>query len=130
MKVQILFALCATAQAGILKGREPQFSLPKMNFPPGVTWQTFIGQGFEIYNYATKVIAEAKDQYAKGTPIAKVIDDVVPKFVPELKLLRREQLEGEKTLRPGSKKARAYFGPYNLVGKNVGAVFYLNRCII
>lgn len=119
MKVQVLIALCATAQAGVLKGRDPQFSLPKMNFPPGVTWATFIGQGFELYNYATKVFADAKDQYSKGTPIAKVVDEVIPKMVPELKLLKRVQLEGEKTLREGSKKARAYFGPYNLVGKNV-----------
>jgi hypothetical protein len=94
-------------------------TLPQL--PADVPLGNLLSAFTAAYNNLTKTIDQATADYKNGTPLAIVFDNTLPKILPEAKLHKRTIIKPEKPIREGSVTAKAAFGPYVLVGRNVRA---------
>lgn len=70
------------------------------------------------YNLLTKTLTDAGQQLGKGVPPNIVLSEALSKVLNEAKLHTRVDISSQTRLRSESKKSKASFGPYKLVGKN------------
>src|ERR1700712_4669650 len=74
------------------------------------------------FNNLMKTLSGATTDFMTGTPLGVVFDQTLPKVLSEGKLHKRTVMKPEKPIRAGSITAKAAFGPYELVAKNVSAL--------
>jgi hypothetical protein len=86
---------------------------------PPSEFGNIIGSLQAMFASISKALTDAGIQIMNGTPANVVFEQTLPKIFPEAKLLNRIDLPATDAIRPGVKRARASFGPYVLVGKNV-----------
>jgi hypothetical protein len=95
------------------------------NIPKGILNNPDIGNMIAALSQAyapfMKVMGEATDEFKTGAPLGVVVDHTLPKLLSAADLHTRVAVTDGKTLRPNSKKGKASFGPYTLVGKNVSS---------
>jgi hypothetical protein len=123
MRSQLTFALCmAAASAAAIQQADPPASAaqkPANALPPSFDVGNLISTLTSTWNYLTKTLSDAGDELKKGASFSVVLDHTLPKILPEAKLFNRIELPQDRPIRPEAKKAKATFGPYTLVGKNV-----------
>jgi hypothetical protein len=113
MKLQYVFlAIVATATA-----QTPASG--KSNSKASSEFGNIIGSLMAMFSSLNSTLTDAGNQIRNGTPPSVVFDQTLPKVLPEARLLRRIELPSDNAIRPMAKRARASFGPYVLVGKNV-----------
>jgi hypothetical protein len=139
MKPALIIALCATAgsHAITLDRRQAPGTAPKPSgkgapkgLPVGMSSPEFgslIGSAMSLINSISKSLTQAKSDLQKGKPFGQVFDETLPKIVEQAKLHTRAETDKENLLRSDSKKMRATFGPYRLVGKNVSDISHPQR---
>jgi hypothetical protein len=121
MKCLHILTLAVTIQAFAIPQQAPAASYPTSSpwlQAPGSVGNA-LSNGYALFQYLATTLGEARDELPKGVPAAEVVDKTIPKLLEEAKLHNRVQLASEDVLRSGAKKARATFGPFKLVGKNV-----------
>jgi hypothetical protein len=133
MKIGLVVALLAASAQAVAVPIEQQAQAPQYDEPnePVAPWgiPDLLSAGYSAIQYIQKVFGEVSAEYKKGTPVAKIVDQVIPQIFPEAKLLKRTPIVNEKTIRQGAIKARSQFGPYRLVGKNVSCRYGIQeRC--
>lgn len=107
MKVQLTVALWATAASAQL----PSFA--------DITSPFFIEGISKAFDNLMKTLGAASGDFFAGTPLPVIFDQTLPKILTEVKLLKKTELEPANPIRAGSVTAKAAYGPYVLVGKNV-----------
>lgn len=114
MKSLLTFALCVTATYA---------QQPTPAKAPDIG--NIISSLMSGFKYLESTLREAGNDFKNGTPIAVVVDRTLPKLLPEAKLHSRVETDSKNLMRTSSKKGKASFGPYTLVGKNVGGLPHL-----
>jgi hypothetical protein len=143
MKSSLIIALCAAAgsHAMTLDRRQAPGTAPKPSgkgvpkgapkgLPGAMTSPEFgslIGGAMSLINSISKTMTQAKTDLQKGKPLGQVFDETLPKIIEEAKLHTRAETDKENLMRSDSKKMRATFGPYRLVGKNVSPIYHITN---
>jgi len=107
MKLQLAVALWATTANAQL----PSFA--------DITSPFFIEGISKAFDNLMKTLGTASGDFFAGTTLPVIFDQTLPKILTEVKLLKKTELEPANPIRAGSVTAKAAYGPYVLVGKNV-----------
>src|ERR1700761_3139451 len=114
MKSQLIFTMSMAATAYTAAIPEQQVPEQQLADPPVKPYglSDIINAAMSAYQYLSKVATDAGADLKKGTPIPVVVDQTIPKVLPEAKLHSRVAVTSEKKLRPEATKSRAMFGPH------------------